>query len=206
MNLIRVSLRKEKVNIMRKIMKVASGFISTALLFGSGTMPASADTVESAVSGGTLAATTASPSMGEVTLDGTGTQTSSGTSTAWSIVDARGTGAEWTMTMLATAFTSAAGSTETVARTIAVGKLGVVLGDVTAGTGSDAITNITKYSLTLTTSAQTLIASSGTNKGIYAVTPTFTLTIPANSFRSNYAVDSSGAQNPYISTITYSIA
>ncbi len=191
---------------MNKNTKIAGSFAIVALLFSAVAVPASADTVESAVSGGTLAATTASPAMDALTLDGTGTQTSTGTSAAWSIKDARGTGAVWTMTMLSTAFTSAAGSTETVARTIAVGKLGITLGTVTAGTDSDAITNITKYGLTLTTSAQTLIASSGTNKGTYAVTPTFTLTIPANAFRSNYVTGSSGALQPYISTITYSIA
>lgn len=172
------------------------------------TPSALADTVESTVSGANLTVTTFGATLAGVTLNGT-TQTTAAaaSSSAWSIKDARGTGAAWAVSVTATTPTSAAGSTETTARTIAVGNVKMTTGTVTAGADSDPITNITgSTALAMSTTAQTLISSSGTNKGTYSVTPSYTLTVPANAFRSNYAVGSSGALNPYISTLTYTIA
>jgi hypothetical protein len=186
--------------------KAAAVFaVTAALAFAAA--PAYADTAVSTVSGGSLSVTTAGATLTGVTLNGTN-QTATGTaSAAWSIVDARGTGAAWTVAVTATVPTSAAGSTELTPRTLPVGGLSMTTGTVTAGTGSDPITNITGSSaLAMSGSSQTLVASSGTNKGTYAVTPTFSLDVPANAFRSNYAVGSSGALNPYSSTVTYTIA
>jgi hypothetical protein len=79
---------------------------------------------------------------------------------------------------------------------------------VTAGVGSDPTTNITGASgLALSGSAQTLISSSGTNKGTYTFSPTFSLLVPANAFRSNYSgTVGSSAVNSYTTTITLSIS
>ncbi len=191
---------------MNKFKKVASGFISTALLFGAGTMPASADTVSSAVSGGALEVTTASPTMSGETLTASSTLTSTGTSATWTIKDARGTGAEWAVSVSATDFTSAAGSVETTARTIAVGKLTITPGTVSAGTDADSASGITADALTVSGSSQTLISAAGPHKGTYTLAPSFSLIIPANAFRSNYVTGTSGTQHPYISTVTYTIA
>lgn len=168
-----------------------------------------ADTVESTVSGSNLTVTTAGATLAGVTLNGT-TQTTAAanSSSAWEIKDARGTGAAWAVSVTATTPTSAAGSVETTARTIAVGNLKMSTGTVTAGTDSDPIANITgSTNLALATTSQTLISSSGTNKGTYSLTPTYTLTVPANAFRSNYSgAVGSTSLNPYISTLTYTIA
>jgi hypothetical protein len=171
--------------------------------------PAMADTVDSTVSGANLTVTTSGATLAGVTLDGTTKTTAAAASTsAWSIKDARGTGAAWAVSVTATTPTSAAGSAETTARTIAVGNLKMSTGTVTAGTDSDPVTNITgSTNLALGTTAQSLISSSGTNKGSYELTPTYTLTVPANAFRSNYSgAVGSTALNPYVSTLTYTIA
>lgn len=170
--------------------------------------PALADTAQSTVSGADLAVTTFGATLAGVTLNGT-TQTTApaASSSAWTIKDARGTGAAWAVSVTATVPTSVAGSTETTARTIAVGNLKMTTGTVTPGVDSDPITNITgSTALAMSTSAQTLISSTGTNKGTYTLTPSYTLTVPANAFRSNYTTGSTGALNPYISTLTYTIA
>jgi hypothetical protein len=170
---------------------------------------AMADTVESTVSGSNLTATTSGATLAGVTLDGTTQTTAAAASTsAWSIKDARGTGAAWAVSVTATTPTSAAGSVETTARAIAVGNLKMSTGTVTAGADSDPIANITgSTDLALATTSQTLISSSGTNKGTYSLTPTYTLTVPANAFRSNYAgAVGSTALNPYVSTLTFTIA
>lgn len=141
-----------------------------------------------------------------MTLDGSNTQAATGSSTQWSITDARGTGAAWTLSVSATVPTSAAGSTELTARTLPVGNLTITPGAITAGAGSDAATGITAPALTMLTTSQALVAAEATHKGTYTLTPSFSLAIPANAFRSNYAVGSSGALNPYTTTVTYTIA
>ena len=169
---------------------------------------AHADTVESTVSGGSLAVTTAGATLSGVTLNGTN-QTASGTaSSAWSIKDARGTGAAWTVAVSATAPTSAAGTVETTARTLPVANVKVTTGTVTAGTGSDPTTNITgSTALAMSTTSQTLVASTGNSKGTYSLTPTFDLVVPANAYRSNYSgTVGSTTLNPYVSTLTYTIS
>lgn len=168
---------------------------------------ASAETVTSEVSGGSLSLTSQPVTFTSTALNGANQTKTATPATPWSLSDARGTGAAWTGTISATAPTSAAGTVETTARTISVGNLSVSAGTATAGTGSDPITNITGASaLALSGSAQTLISSTGTNKGTYTFSPTFSLLIPANAFRSNYAVGTTGALNAYISTVTLSIS
>ncbi len=178
---------------------------TAALVLAAVAAPAMADTADSSVAGGTLSATTASLSLTSVTLDASNTQTATGSST-WTLKDPRGTGAAWTLSALATAFTSAAGSVETVARTIAVGQLTITPGGATAEAGSDANTNITVTNRAMTTSNQSLVTSSGTNKGTYTLSPSFSLAIPANTFRSNFTTGTSGALNAFTGTITYTFA
>ena len=165
-----------------------------------------ADVVDSTVSGGTLTSTTGRHAERPDAFDGSNTQAATGSSTQWSITDARGTGAAWTLSVSATVPTSAAGTTELVARTLPVGNLTITPGATTAGAGADAATGITAPALTMLTTSQALVAATATHKGTYTLTPSFSLAIPANAFRSNYAVGSSGALNPYTTTVTYTIA
>ena len=194
---------------MKKTMKGALVALGTCVVLAVAATPAVADSnsVDSTVSGGSLTEMTSGATLSGVTLDGSSTQTATGTaSSQWSITDARGTGAAWTLSVAATDFTSAAGTVETTARTLPAADLTITPGTVTAGTGADAPTNITASPLTASTSAQALVAAAGPDKGSYTLTPTFSLAVPANAYRSNYsgAVGSS-ALNPYTSTLTYTI-
>jgi hypothetical protein len=183
--------------------------LATCAVLAVAATPAMADTntVDSTVSGGTLTETTSGATLSGVTLDGTSTQTATGVaSSEWSITDARGTGDPWTVSVAATDFTSAAGTVETTARTLSAGQLTITPGTITAGSGSDPTTNITAGPISASTSAQALISATGPEKGTYTLTPSFSLAVPANAYRSNYsgAVGSS-TLNPYTSTLTYTI-
>ena len=187
-------------------MKAAVILGSTGILLSGAISPAMAEQVGSAVAGGDLKATTAVATLAGVTLDGYN-QDVTGVSTEWTITDARGTGVKWALSASATNLTSAAGSFDTTPRTIAVGNLSITPGTVTAEPGSDASTNIAAPLLQLSTSEQPLVSTPGESKGSYTLTPTFSLTIPANAYRSNYAAAiGSTLLNPYISTITFTIA
>jgi hypothetical protein len=145
--------------------------------------------------------------LGSAALTGANTNRSLTPSSAWTVVDARGTGAAWSATVSSTALTSAPGTVETTLRTIAVGQLTWADGTVTAGSGADPTTNITKTGLTLSGSAQAFISSSGTNRGTYSFSPTLTVAVPANAYRSNYAgTVGSSSLNPYTATITVTIS
>jgi hypothetical protein len=189
--------------------RTAGGAVGLALTLAAafpGT--AQAETITSSVYGASLTLTSQPVTFNAATLTGANQTISASSGSAWSLTNARGTSTGWTATISATDPTSTGGSVETTNRTIPVANLSVSTGTVTAGTGSDPTTNITGASgLALSSSAQTLISSSGTNKGTYTFTPTFSLVIPANAFRSNYedAVGTS-AFKPYTSTVTLSIS
>ncbi len=192
---------------LRNRTKVAIAVVGVAAAaFGAAT--ATADTVNSTVSGGLLTATTYGAILGGITLSGDNQNSTGTSSSAWSFEDARGTGAGWTIAVTATTWTSAAGTVETVARTIAVGALSMTIGTITAGDGADPVgSTLTGVSgLAMDGGSQSVITSTGTNKGTYAATPTYSLAVPANAFRSNYTTGTSGALNPYTTTLTYTIA
>lgn len=192
---------------MKKTMKGALLTLGVCGVLAVGASPAMADTTTSTVSGGSLSVTTSAPTLSGVTLDGSNTQTATGTApSAWTVTDSRGTGAPWTVSVSATDFTSAAGTVETTARTITAGHLTITPGTVTAGSGADPATNITAPALAVSTSSQALVSAAGPDKGTYTLTPTFSLAIPANAYRSNYSgAVGSTSLNPYTSTLTYTI-
>jgi hypothetical protein len=168
-----------------------------------------ADTVQSTVSGSNLTVTTSGATLSGVTLNGATQTTPSASSTSeWTITDARGTGAAWSVSVSATTPTSAAGSVELAARTIGVSNLKLSTGTVTAGADSDSATGITgSTNLALSTSSQTLISATADHKGTYTLTPSYTLSVPANAYRSNWpGAVGTGSLNPYSSTLTYTIA
>ena len=192
---------------MRKITISLGATAAAGVLLFVGLSPASAETVDSTISGGSLTSTVSGAALSGVTLDGSNTQVATGTATDWTITDARGTGEAWSLSVSATDLTSAAGTVETAARTIAVSQLSVTPGTVTADAGADAATGISAAAVTLSTTGQSLISSAGSHKGTYTVSgSTFDLAIPANAYRSNWsgAVDTS-TLNPYVSTVTFTI-
>lgn len=145
--------------------------------------------------------------FGNRSITGTNTNITVQPGSAWSVVDGRGTGAAWSATISATSLTSAAGSVDTTVRTIAVGQMSISNGTVTAGSLSDPTTNITSTGVTLSGSSQAFLSSSGTNRGTYTFTPTLTIAVPANAYRSNYSgTVGSSSQNPYTATITVTIS
>jgi hypothetical protein len=179
---------------------------ATATLAVAAAGPAGAQTGSIAIGSGTLTGTVSNVTLGSVTLNGAD-QTSTGSpAEAWTAVDARGTGAAWSITATGGTLTSAAGVPEITARTLPASSLALAPGAVTAGLGSDPTTNLTTTTLTMSTSAQTYLSCSSTCKGTYSYTPGFTLTVPANAYRSNYTIGSSGALNPYTVTLTITIA
>lgn len=192
---------------MRKITAISGAVAAAAVVVALGAVPAQADTVNSTISGGNLSSTTSAPTLSAVTLNGSNTQTSTGVApSAWSVTDARGTGAAWTLSVTATNLTSAAGTVETTARTIPASDLTITPGTVTAGTGADPASNITAGALALSTTSQALVTAAGPDKGTYSLTPSFSLAIPANAYRSNYSgAVGTTALNPYASTLTYTV-
>ncbi|WP_051973011.1 WxL domain-containing protein [Cryobacterium sp. MLB-32] len=195
---------------MHASIKTAGIIAATGILLGVALSPANAtpntDDISSTVSAGFLTAfATAPDTMTGVTLNGSTSQYSTGTATGWTITNARGTNAAWSLSASATDFTSAAGSVDTTARTLPIGNLIVTPGTVTAGSGSDAAPSTS--AVTMSTSAQALVTSPSAGRGTYTLTPGYSLEVPANAFRSNFVgtVGSSDV-NPYVSTITFTIA
>ncbi|TFD64567.1 ice-binding family protein [Cryobacterium sp. Hb1] len=156
---------------------------------------------------GDLTATTAGATLSAVTLLGTQPQFAMGVSSLWTIIDARGTGAAWTLSVSATTPTSAAGTVETQDRVLPVNNLSIAPGTISTGPNTDAATDITAPTLALSTSPQTLIATTGPHRGTYLLTPTYSLIIPSNAYRSNYsgAIENS-PMNPYVTVLTFTIS
>lgn len=182
-------------------------YVGRALTSNGAVSMSTASSTSPAPAAGDLTATTAGAMLSGVTLLGTQPQFASGTSSQWSIVDARGTGAAWTLSVSATAPTSEAGTIETQARVLPVANLSITPGAITTGPNTDSAIGITAPQLALSTTSQTLIATSGPHRGTYLLTPTYSLMIPANAYRSNYsgAIDNS-AMNPYVTVLTFTIS
>ncbi|MFC5929620.1 WxL domain-containing protein [Cryobacterium melibiosiphilum] len=168
----------------------------------------STDTISVAISGGPLTAVVTAPqAMSPVSLDGLTAQNSVGSASEWTITNARGSGAAWSLSASATDFVSAAGTTDTDARTLPAASLTITPGTVTAFNGGVADAAPTTAPVTMSHEAQALVWSPKLGKGAYALTPTFNLTVPANAYRSNFSADrETSPQNPYVSVLTFTIS
>lgn len=119
------------------------------------------------------------PSMTD-TLDGTDQTVS------WSallgVVDARGTGAGWNLTMSSTGFSDGSG------HTLAAGTVTGVSAACHAGSSCTAATNAIGYPIGLsTTAAKFFNASANTGMGKVDVTPSVSVLIPGNAFAGTYS-------------------
>ena len=168
--------------------------------------PALADTGDSKaiVTGGALSETVTGVDLTTVILDGKTTKHATGTSAQWSITDARGTGAVWALNATATNFVSAAGSVDTIDRTIDASNLSVTVGPITAVGASDAAPTASTP-ISLSTSTTTLLSAPANTKGTFTLTPYFDLSVPVNAYRSNNVGAANSTINPYIATVTYTI-
>lgn len=192
---------------MRAQSKTIVALVAASIAFSAS--PATADVAgpSTIISAGLLTDVTTGPTLAGAQLTGAN-QTVAGTAPSWTIIDARGTGAAWTLSLSATDFISAAGTTETTVRTIPIaGNLTITPGTITAGAGSDPAPTSAAMTVTAAATSQAVIASGGMAKGTYTLAPTFSMIIPANSYRSNNTVGttSAGGHNAFISTITYTI-
>ncbi|WP_146069451.1 WxL domain-containing protein [Cryobacterium sp. Y11] len=186
---------------------VGTSLVGATVYRGEPASADSTDTVQFTVMSGGLQSTVSAPrGMSRVVL-GSGEQRSTGTAAPWTISDARGSGASWTLSASASDFTSAPGTSadELVPRTIAVTNLVITPGTVVAAGGADTAPDTA--AVTMSTLAQALVSApvSGTGaKGSFVLAaPLFSLDIPANAFRSNVGVD---GVHPYTSTIVFTIA
>jgi hypothetical protein len=154
---------------------LALATLTAATAAVAGTLTATATVTGAA---GMSMALPSNPSLSS-TLDGTDQLVS--WSGALGIVDARGTGAGWNLTMAATSFSDGAG------HTLAPGSVAAVSAACHGGNACTAATNSVTYPLTLSgTAAKFFNAAAGTGLGKVDVTPTVEVAIPGNAYAGTY--------------------
>ncbi|TFD68733.1 hypothetical protein [Cryobacterium ruanii] len=191
------------------------GLTSIALAVGLGVVlspsasaDTSSDTMSSAILGGALTAVVSAPTrMSPVILDGRSSHASVGRPAVWTITNARGSSAAWSLSVSATDFVSAPGTLDTLERTVAVENLTITPGIVTARTSEGADAAPTTEPVTVSGLPQALVWTSSLGKGTFTLTPGFSLNVPLNAYRSNFsgAIDGS-VVNPFVSILTFTIA
>jgi len=113
------------------------------------------------------------------TLDGTDQTVSY--APALGIVDARGSGGGWNLTIAATTFSDGAG------HTLAPGTVGSVAAACHAGSTCTAATNSITYPLTVGSTANKFFnAAANTGLGKVDVTPTINVAVPGNAYAGTY--------------------
>jgi hypothetical protein len=164
---------------MRQRITIIIGIAALALVATSAALAATL-TATATVSTGSLSLTHAATATLSDTLDGTDQTVTY--SPVLSVVDSRGTGAGWNLTVSATNFSDGSGHTlapGTITGASAVCKAG---NSCTAATSS----GIT-YPLTVNgTAAKLFNASVNTGLGKIDVTPTFAVSIPGNAYAGTY--------------------
>lgn len=154
------------------------------------------------VTGGSLGLTTPAFDPLSAMLTGQDQVVTTQPGSPWSAVDARGTGAAWSVVATATDLVST-GSPD---RVIPSAGLALTTGAVTAGSGADpasGITGSTAAPFTVPTgpgaTAVTVLNAPGAHRGTYEITPTLAVTLPAT-------VQPSYAGQPYTATLTVTIS
>ena len=118
-----------------------------------------------------------------VNLDGTDQPNVAGTTTNWTVTDARGTGAGYTVNIKATDFVNVGG------KTISVTGFEMTLPNtaITELAGNDKPVSAFTTATALTTEAQPMVtAAAETGMGSYTLLPTFTLDVPAETYAGAY--------------------
>jgi hypothetical protein len=97
------------------------------------------------------------------------------------VVDARGSGVGWNLTVAATSFSDGAG------HTLAPGTLSAVSSACKAGNSCTAATNTVGYPIGLSgTAAKVFNAAAGSGLGKIDITPTFSVAIPGDAYAGSY--------------------
>ena len=164
---------------MRQRLFIIIGFAAVALVASTaalaGTLTATASVTGAS---GISMALPSGPSLSD-TLDGTDQTVS------WSallgVVDARGTGAGWNLTMSATTFDDGSG------HTLAPGTVSGVSASCHGGNSCTAASNSITYPLTLSgTAAKFFNAATASGMGKVDVTPSVSVAIPGNAYAGTY--------------------
>ncbi len=173
-----------------------------ALGAAAGAAAAATSDAQVTISAGSLSLATPDFQGESATLNGAAQSLATTPASPWNAVDARGTGAAWSVVASATDLVS----TGTPDRTIASANLALTTGTVTAGTGADATTGMTTATAapftTPTGAGQTnvsVLAAPGPHRGSYTFTPQLGITIPADALASYVGV-------PYTTTLTVTIS
>ena len=145
--------------------------------------------------------------LSTVTLNGTTTQQATGTSAPWSVSDARFTGQPWTVTVSATDFVSAAGTVDAAERILPRESLLLTPGPVTWTAGLDPAAGIQTSTLRMSGAEEPFLWTAGDNTGSYSLSPSVSVGIPVNAYRSNFSgTVNDSPVNPYVSVITLTIS
>ena len=179
-----------------------------AILSPTANADTSSDTITATIMGGPLTAIVSAPTqMTAVIIDGRTSHASIGHPQEWTITNARGSSAAWSLSVSATDFISAAGTLDSLERTLVVENLTITPGVVTANTSEGADAAPTAAPVIVSDQPQALVWTSTMGKGTYTLTPKFSLSVPPNAYRSNFsgAIDGS-AVNPFVSVLTFTIA
>lgn len=146
-----------------------------------------AETATVTITGGSLSVTAADITLSGVTLDGTDqTSTSASGSNSWSATDARGTGAGWNLTIVATDFSD--GGTRSIDISSADQEFLIQLLDanvlVTAGNTKPVsqVATLTAIPEAGGSAYKFLSAAVDTGMGSYTLNPNFELEVPAETY------------------------
>jgi hypothetical protein len=186
-----------------RAIRAAALIVATAALAGlPGAAGAATSDAEITVTAGALSVATPDFQPVAAVLDGTAQALNTTPATPWSAVDARGTGAAWTVTASSSDLVSA-GAPD---RVIPSSNLALTTGAVTALAGADpaaGITGVTGGAFTTPTGpGQTnvaLLSAPAGHRGAYEFTPTLGITLPANA-------QASYAGTPYAAVLTITIS
>ena len=130
---------------------------------------------------GTAGISLANPATATVTNILDGTDQTATYAPALNIVDARGLGSGWNLTIAATTFSDGA------SHTLAPGTVASVAAACHAGSTCTSATNAIGYPLTIgTTAAKFFNAAVNTGLGKVDVTPTINIAIPGNAYAGTY--------------------
>jgi WxL domain surface cell wall-binding len=164
---------------MRQRIFITLGIAAVALVASTAALAANLTATATVTGAGTISMALPSGPTLSSTLDGTDQTVS------WSallgVVDARGTGAGWNLTMSATSFSDGSG------HTLAPGSLSGVTAACHAGNSCTAATNAISYPLTLSgTAAKFFNAAAASGMGKVDVTPSVDVAIPGNAYAGTY--------------------
>ena len=164
---------------MRQRIFITLGIAAVALVATTAALAANL-TATASVTGasGISMALPSNPSVSD-TLDGTDQTVS--WSAVLGVVDARGSGAGWNLTMSATTFSDGSG------HTLAAGSVSGVTAACVAGNSCTTATNAISYPLALSgTAAKFFNAAANSGMGKVNVTPSVDVSVPGNAYAGTY--------------------